>query len=116
MKKVPIDATEGFQAVLLGETPDAIATAILRRLGDLGAEQPQADADLLPRAARLIADGLWRQDPDLMHDGFVALSRAYDPFPQAPRHWQVDDRPMGVADRGRMPSALLSRSPGPWHS
>ncbi|WP_377161513.1 C80 family cysteine peptidase [Roseateles sp. UC29_93] len=111
LKKVPIDAMEGFQAVLLGETPDAIATAVLRRLGDLGAEQPQADADLLPRAARLIADGLWRQDPDLLHDGFVALSRAYDPFPQAPRHWQVDDRPMGVIDRGRMPSALLSRSP-----
>jgi len=110
-KKMSIGKSGGGDIDFPQEMPDAISDAVQRQLSALEGVEPQkvVDPGGLTRAAKLISDGVWQRNPDLIYNAYQELSKA---FGEESVRWQLDDLPMGVVDQVRMPSQLLSQYPG----
>ena len=99
------------QVAPLGETPDAITAAVRDAVQACGGTAPEGSVSGRATATKMIADGLWQADPDLLYDGFAALSKAFGEYAPQRSVWELDDLPIGAFDKVRMPSAELSRHP-----
>ncbi|ANH70989.1 C80 family cysteine peptidase [Mitsuaria sp. 7] len=93
---------------LAGDPPASVVAAIRRELllvypkGD-----ERVDVTRASRATKAIAEGLWHLKPARLYEGFVEMSRMFDPDALVPFHWS--DLPKGLKGKAVLPSRMLAK-------